>query len=164
MKLTRLDVAPLLIIGVSGMVGALFLARRTHGPSPQVTVEPTLRVTSSPDVEWIAEELHEASGAMLRSEGNSITFETTEALERGAQIRIRRVPRGGLVTGADPAPLIYVDGVRTQQEFFDEIEPNQIERIEIVKGEAAIAMYGDDATGGVILIFLKPDAAGGSGR
>ena len=65
---------------------------------------------------------------------------------------------------ADPAPLIYVDGVRTRQDLFDEIDPDQIERIEIVKGEAAIVMYGDDAAGGVILIFLKPDAAGGAGR
>jgi len=30
-----------------------------------------------------------------------------------------------------------------------------IERIEVIKGAAAVALYGKEAAGGVILIFLK---------
>jgi beta-lactamase regulating signal transducer with metallopeptidase domain len=56
-----------------------------------------------------------------------------------------------------PAPIIYIDGVRISSEAspLNQVNPDQIDRIEIIKGEAAVQRYGPEAVSGVILIFLK---------
>jgi TonB-linked SusC/RagA family outer membrane protein len=51
-------------------------------------------------------------------------------------------------------PLILVDGVITKLGLAD-INSEDIERIEIVKGAAASSLYGSDAANGVIQIFTK---------
>jgi outer membrane receptor protein involved in Fe transport len=77
----------------------------------------------------------------------------------------------------DVQPLIYVDGVRmnnnqgiagnrqsmnpgpagaqTSSNPLDAINPDDIERVEIVRGSAATTLYGTEAAGGVIQIFTK---------
>jgi TonB-dependent SusC/RagA subfamily outer membrane receptor len=53
-------------------------------------------------------------------------------------------------------PLIYVDGVRMEnRDFLKTLNPDDIARIEVIKGGAARAQYGEQAAGGVILITLK---------
>ncbi|MCH2464760.1 MAG: TonB-dependent receptor plug domain-containing protein, partial [Gemmatimonadetes bacterium] len=87
----------------------------------------------------------------------------------GSQIRIRG--NNSLTQGNDP--LIYIDGVRMESgqigssdeaaqepNVFDMINPNDIDRIEIVKGPAATTLYGTEAAGGVIQIFTKRGSAG----
>jgi TonB-linked SusC/RagA family outer membrane protein len=88
----------------------------------------------------------------------------------GAAIVIRGI--GSFNLGGDP--LIYVDGVRTnnnsrtgpirgdQREvnpFFD-FNPADIESIEIIKGPAAATLYGTEASAGVIQIITKRGAQG----
>jgi TonB-linked SusC/RagA family outer membrane protein len=51
-------------------------------------------------------------------------------------------------------PLIMVDGVITRLGLAD-INSEDIERIEIVKGAAASSLYGSDAANGVIQVFTK---------
>jgi outer membrane receptor protein involved in Fe transport len=43
-------------------------------------------------------------------------------------------------------PLIYVDGVLIG-DGLPELDPSSIERIKVLKGEAALAMYGDETSG-----------------
>ena len=87
----------------------------------------------------------------------------------GAQIRIRG--NSSLTQGNDP--LIYIDGIRMESGAIavddeagaspmalDFINPNDIDRIEIVKGPAATTLYGTEAAGGVIQIFTKRGSAG----
>ena len=79
-------------------------------------------------------------------------------------------------------PLIYIDGVRVrgdsypqngplgQQNYLgggysvpsplEDINPNDIDRIEIIKGPAATTLYGTEAATGVIQIFTKRGTAG----
>jgi TonB-linked SusC/RagA family outer membrane protein len=89
----------------------------------------------------------------------------------GAEIRIR----GNSSVTQSNRPLIYVDGVRIENNQvgqsdeaaatampLDGINPNDIDRIEIVKGPAATTLYGTEAAGGVIQIFTKRGAAGGA--
>lgn len=78
-------------------------------------------------------------------------------------------------------PLIYVDGVRIRSESFpknnfpigyvgtsdnstysplNDIDPGNIDRIEIIKGPAATTLYGTEASAGVIQIFTKRGTAG----
>jgi len=67
---------------------------------------------------------------------------------------------GALADMADArAPLIYVDGVLVARSAdpASNLRPQDIDRIEVVKGEAAIEQWGADAANGVIQIFTKND-------
>ncbi|MDE0083738.1 MAG: TonB-dependent receptor [Gammaproteobacteria bacterium] len=81
----------------------------------------------------------------------------------GARIRIR----GSASLSQLNEPLVYLDGVRVDrsavQSFndqgspsrLDDIPPESIERVEILKGAAAATLYGTEASNGVIQIFTK---------
>ena len=92
-------------------------------------------------------------------------------------IRLRGVNSAAL----NDHPMIYVDGVRIRSRPFpdanppdrrggrsgniavsplDQINPSDIERIEIIKGSAATTLYGTEASGGVIQIFTKQGREG----
>ncbi|MBX6362411.1 MAG: TonB-dependent receptor [Gemmatimonadetes bacterium] len=87
----------------------------------------------------------------------------------GASIRLR----GNRSVSQGNEPLVYVDGVRLYSGYtpttsgsmqaglpINDIRPEDIERIEIIKGAAATTLYGTEASGGVIQIFTKKGAAG----
>jgi len=95
----------------------------------------------------------------------------------GAQIRLR----GNVSVAMGNQPLIYIDGVRARSDGYpinaptgecqcrsnnstpsplNDINPADIERIEIIKGPAATTLYGTEAAAGVIQIFTKRGAAG----
>lgn len=88
----------------------------------------------------------------------------------GNRIRIR----GSSSIGLSNEPLIYVDGIRVESRAnsisigtggqdisrLDDINPEDIESIEIVKGPSAATLYGTDAANGVILITTKRGRAG----
>lgn len=50
---------------------------------------------------------------------------------------------------------VFVDGIETASPTFAAVDPNSIERIEVIRGPQAAAIYGSDAIGGVIQIFTK---------
>jgi TonB-dependent starch-binding outer membrane protein SusC len=81
--------------------------------------------------------------------------------------------RGNNSISQGNSPLIYIDGIRMQSTALfnsdeaqqgsnpmDDINPDDIERIEIIKGAAATTLYGTEAAGGVIQIFTKRGSAG----
>ncbi|MGH7476393.1 MAG: SusC/RagA family TonB-linked outer membrane protein [Longimicrobiales bacterium] len=87
----------------------------------------------------------------------------------GTQIRIR----GSSSLSQLNEPIIYVDGIRvdnsggnmmggTQADAsrLDDIPPESIERVEILKGAAAATLYGTEASNGVIQIFTKKGRSG----
>jgi TonB-linked SusC/RagA family outer membrane protein len=89
----------------------------------------------------------------------------------GAKIRIR----GGSSLSQSNEPIVYVDGVRIDNaggfgpgvgqgggspSRLDDINPESIERIEVLKGAAAATLYGTEASNGVIQIFTKKGSAG----
>ena len=83
----------------------------------------------------------------------------------GAQIRVRSV--GSLSLGTDP--IVYIDGVRMDANTsrgpaqrggagasrLNDINPEDIESIEIIKGPAAATLYGTEASNGVVQIITK---------
>ncbi|MDX1661716.1 MAG: TonB-dependent receptor [Gemmatimonadota bacterium] len=91
----------------------------------------------------------------------------------GSQIRLR----GNVSVALGNDPLVYVDGVRVRSEGYpknaprlgddtrrspnetaspiDDLDPDDIERIEIVRGPAAATLYGAEAATGVIQIFTR---------
>jgi TonB-dependent SusC/RagA subfamily outer membrane receptor len=83
----------------------------------------------------------------------------------GARIRIR----GSASLSQSNNPILYIDGVRADNggsgggaatSRLDDIDPNSIERIEVLKGAAAATLYGTEASNGVIQIFTKRGTAG----
>lgn len=90
----------------------------------------------------------------------------------GARIRIR----GNASLSMSNEPIIFIDGMRmnSRGDFgpnvgaggggspsrLDDVDPNTIERVEILKGAAAATLYGTEASNGVIQIFTKRGSSG----
>ena len=88
----------------------------------------------------------------------------------GQRIRIR----GQNSLSLNNEPIVVIDGVRmtsdnnsssigiggTNPSRFSDLNPEEIERIEIVKGPSAATLYGTDAANGVIVITTKRGRAG----
>jgi len=82
--------------------------------------------------------------------------------------------RGSASISLSNEPLVFIDGVRMDagrralglatggltSSALNDINPNDIESIEIVKDPAAATLYGADASGGVIQIITKKGRAG----
>ena len=87
---------------------------------------------------------------------------------QGASIRIR----GNSSLSQSNEPIIFIDGVRMNSGAsgggggggattrLDDIDPNTIERVEVLKGAAAATLYGTEASNGVIQIFTKVGSQG----
>jgi len=60
--------------------------------------------------------------------------------------------RGYTSVTADRKPLYFLDGVPVEEPDFD---PNEIKSITIIKGESAVALYGEKGRNGVLLMSLR---------
>jgi TonB-dependent starch-binding outer membrane protein SusC len=86
----------------------------------------------------------------------------------GQAIRLRGNASLSLVS----YPLVYIDGIRQtaagyrstrsggQTSMISDIDPVTIERVEVIKGPAATALYGTEAAAGVMQIFTKKGTPG----
>ena len=87
--------------------------------------------------------------------------------------------RGASSISLSNQPLVYVDGVRIENDptssgliwtggqsssRLNDINPEDIERIEVIKGPAAATLYGTEAAAGVIQIFTKQGSPSGQPR
>jgi outer membrane receptor protein involved in Fe transport len=93
-----------------------------------------------------------------------VTTEGGGELGQGARIRIRGVNS----INNNSRPIIMIDGIRIMNSTFgspdgsenqasalDQMNPNDIERIEVISGPAASTIYGTEASGGVVQIFTR---------
>jgi TonB-linked SusC/RagA family outer membrane protein len=95
----------------------------------------------------------------------------------GKNIRLRGIKSVSMTN----QPIIYIDGIRMMDQALptvdieglsggegalvtpsalDQVNPADIERIEIIKGSAATTLYGTEASAGVIQIFTKRGSSG----
>ena len=88
----------------------------------------------------------------------------------GSRVRIRGLSSASLSND----PLIYIDGIRVSERgvplsiyagggspsFMNDLNPEEIESIEIVKGPSAATLYGTQAANGVIRVTTKKGKAG----
>jgi TonB-linked SusC/RagA family outer membrane protein len=108
-------------------------------------------------------------GQLLQSRIPSVAVSTNSGVIGTAKtIRIR----GASSINLSNQPLLYVDGVRineghlagnVQGQAYDrmnDLNPDEIESIEVVKGPAAATLYGADASAGVIQIITKKGRPG----
>ena len=94
----------------------------------------------------------------------------------GGEVALR--VRGTSTTSLDPQPIVIVDGVRYKSTNFtaygedyrpfnteprsplNDLNVNDIETVEVVKGPSASTLYGPDAANGVIVVTTKRGRAG----
>lgn len=129
-----------------------------------------------------AEELRKSGApnltSLLSTRAPGVTIRSRSGrLGSGPAIEVR----GRNSLSLENAPLIYVDGIRVNNATssgplavsgrlggqgatvagrLNDIDPNDIERIEIIKGPAAATIYGTEAANGVIHIITKRGAIG----
>jgi TonB-linked SusC/RagA family outer membrane protein len=103
-----------------------------------------------------------------------VVLQGSGSVGSGARIKIR----GSASVSLSDTPLLYVDGVRVNnnegtgvniQGFssgvvsrLNDIDPESIESIEIIKGPAAATLYGTEASNGVIQVITKHGREGKS--
>ena len=117
-------------------------------------------------------------GELLQGKAAGMTvMQSSAAAGSGSMIRLR----GNVSVAMSNQPLIYVDGVRLRSDGYqrnvpptgsdlrsgndiasplNDVNPADIERIEIIKGAAAATLYGTEAAAGVIQIFTKKGHSG----
>ncbi len=147
---------------VTGTAAGVQEARAIGNTVSTVNAEQLLEVAPIPDVSNII------NG---RAPGVVVT-QGTGQVGSGPNIRIR----GASSFSLGNQPLIYVDGVRINNTMgaginvqgfgsgivnrLNDIQPKDIESIEIIKGPAAATLYGTEASNGVIQIITKRGRAG----
>lgn len=142
MKKERSDLGMIALIAGAGAVGALatmFAVVATRWPvaTPPPPLPPDQIETGQKAVEELSERV------------------ITETVTReGTTIRIR----GSASLRMRAQPVIYIDGVRVKDdrdEALRQLSSDQIDRVEVLKGDAAKEHYGSEARNGVIQIVTK---------
>jgi outer membrane receptor protein involved in Fe transport len=96
------------------------------------------------------------SGSAIRLRGTTSVSLTNQPLIfiDGVRTRSDEYPRNGIFTGTTQR------GANSNSSPLNDINPDDIDRIEVVKGAAAATLYGTDAAAGVIQIFTKRGVQG----
>jgi len=108
-------------------------------------------------------------GGLLSGRTSSVQVVQTGATGTGSRIRIR----GQNSFSLSNDPIVVIDGVRASSQTnnalgvggsgpsrLDDINPAEIESMEIVKGPSAATLYGTEAANGVIVITTKRGKSG----
>jgi len=146
----------------------------TVGAEQRRSIGNAVASVSAPDV--LAKSASPNLGSLLNARAPGVVVVPNSGrLGAGPNIQIR----GRSSLSLDNSPLIYIDGVRVnnavgtgpgQQGFgsqnadvggrLNDISPEDIESIEIIKGPAAATIYGTEAANGVIQIITKKGQTG----
>jgi TonB-linked SusC/RagA family outer membrane protein len=105
-------------------------------------------------------------GQLLSGQAAGVQIVSAGAAGGGSRIRIR----GQSSLSLSNAPVVYVDGIKvtstattgssTGASRFDDLNPDEIETIDVLKGPSAATLYGTEAANGVINITTKKGRAG----
>jgi TonB-linked SusC/RagA family outer membrane protein len=111
-----------------------------------------------------------STGELISGQAAGVQVVSSGAVGAGSRIRIRGQSSLSLTND----PIVYVDGVRvdaktgdsgigtggTTASAFDNINPEDIETVDVIKGPAAATLYGTQAANGVIVITTKKGHVG----
>ncbi|EPR71368.1 SusC/RagA family TonB-linked outer membrane protein [Cyclobacterium qasimii] len=123
------------------------------GYGTQKKVNLTGAVSSITSKELVNQPVGQTSMALQGiAAGVTVTQRSGQPGSDGGSIRIR-----GVGTLGDSNPLVMVDGVETS---LNNVDPNEIESISILKDASSAAIYGARAANGVVLITTKRGVEG----
>ena len=154
-KLLIDDKAEILIFSLYGFESVEIAAQ--HGKTQEIELELKSNKNAKPNeivvVGYGTQKSESSSPA-----GYSISGGMNGSIQKGSEnLTITPSTQNGLTikSGGDPAkqPLYIVDG--TEIKSVENLNPEEIERIEVLKDQSATAVYGDKGKNGVILITTK---------
>lgn len=124
-----------------------------YGVQKKMTVTGAVATVKSQDL--LATPVSQVSTALIgRSAGLLSAQRTGEPGEDAATLRIRGI---GTFSGSQD-PLIMVDGIESNS--YNNIDPNEIESVTVLKDASATAVYGVRGANGVLLITTKRGKVG----
>lgn len=91
----------------------------------------------------------------LEGRATGVVTSTSGAAGDGTNIRIR-----GISSFTSNDPLIIVDGVPQLNNFLNNINPNDIESVQILKDASSASIYGTRALNGVVIVTTKKGKSG----
>lgn len=97
-----------------------------------------------------------AQGLIGRIAGAQISV-----INNGVSPEVRIQLRGERHINADNQPLIIVDGMEVRPDFLTSLNPEDISTVSVLKGASAAALYGSEATNGVMIITTKRGSKNG---
>lgn len=114
-------------------------------------------ITGSVSVVKVADMVAVPSGSaeqQLQGRASGVTVTGSGQPGEGASVRIR-----GFGSLNNNNPLYVIDGVQTEN--LGELNPNDIETMQVLKDAAAASIYGSRASNGVIIVTTKKGRQGG---
>lgn len=124
-----------------------------YGTQKRVNLTGSVSSVTAKDIE--ARPFTQASQALAGvASGVTVTQSTGRPGGDGTSIRIRGI---GTFSGAGNNPLVLIDGLSAS---LNDIDPNNIETISVLKDAASASIYGTRAANGVILIETKKGKKG----
>src|SRR5690606_22128451 len=125
------------------VTGALNIERRPRELSYAVAAVQGDDLTKTRSVNAATAIVGKVSGLQINTTNNGVNPST------------RVVLRGNRSLLGENQALVVVDGYPSSRNALDRINPNDIEDISVLKGANAAALYGSDASNGVIMITTK---------
>lgn len=125
------------------VVTALGIKRNAKEVPYAVTTLKSDDVTETPAVNVATAMVGKVAGLQINTTSNGVNPDT------------RVVLRGNRSLLGNNQALIVIDGFPSSRGVLDRINPNDIENISVLKGANAAALYGSDATNGVVMITTK---------
>jgi TonB-linked SusC/RagA family outer membrane protein len=126
--------------------GGLFRARREQGYATVKITDEELVAGKSPTL---------AAGLTAKIPGLQVN-----AISSGVNPNYRLVLRGNRSINGNNQALIVVDNAIVSNEFLNNINPNDIDNIQVLNGASGSALYGSEASNGVLLITTKTGQKG----
>jgi TonB-linked SusC/RagA family outer membrane protein len=98
-----------------------------------------------------------ANGLQGKVSGLNVTSVNSGVFE-DVKINLRGIRS---LTG-DNNPMLLLDGVQTPLAFLNQLNPNDIQDVNIIKGSSGAAIYGPDARNGAIIVTTKKGGSRGN--
>ena len=165
LTITATGFTPLVVRPVNNSVSAVLVRNTSELSTVVVTALGIQRQARSigygaqkVDADLLTESKPTTIGEGLTGKVSGLQINT---INNGVDPGIRVVLRGYRHLNADNQALIVVDGVAVRNDFLSSINPNDIDNVTILKGASAAALYGVDATNGVIIVTTKRGSKNG---
>lgn len=134
-------------IGLEEVVAVGYGTQAKKDITGSVSVVKTVDLLAAPSASFTGQLQGRAAGLVIGSSGAPGSVNS---------IRIR-----GIGSVNDNSPLYVIDGVSTRDQDMSNINPNDIESIQVLKDASSASIYGAQAANGVIIITTKKGSGDG---
>lgn len=96
---------------------------------------------------------------ITKTRQNSVAMSRADSVRVGAgwtaEYRAKTIRKIQDAASQQGGPILIIDGVRSDPSVLKTFKRDRIDRVEVLKGSAALASYGPDAASGVIIVTTK---------